>query len=71
MLFDAYERLFVRLNLGYEKSNKLKRYTKRKIIKHCLLSLKKVNKTLNMNTYNLMHIRNKEDVDEMIKVYED
>jgi hypothetical protein len=70
MLFDAYKRLFVRLNLGYEKSNKLKRYTKRKIIKHCLLSLKKVNKALNVNTYNLMHIRNKEDVDEMIKVYE-
>lgn len=70
MLFDAYERLFVRLNLGYEKNNKLKRYAKRKIIKHCLLSLKKVNKALNVNTYNLMHIRNKEDVDEMIKVYE-
>jgi len=70
MLFYAYERLFVRLNLGYEKSNKLKRYTKRKIIKHCLLSLKKVNKALNVNTHNLMHIRNKEDVDEMIKVYE-
>ena len=70
MLFDTYERLFVRLNLGHEKSNKLKKYAKRKIIKHCLLSLKKVNKALNVNTYNLMHTRNKEDVDEMIKVYE-
>jgi hypothetical protein len=70
MLFVAYESLFVRLNLGYEKSNKLKRYAKRKIIKHCLLSLKKVSRALNMKTYNLMHIRNKEDVDKMIKVYE-
>lgn len=71
MLFDAYERLFVRLNLGYEKSSKLKRYTKRKIIKHCLLSLKKVNNALNMKNYNFMHIRNKEDVDEIVKVYKD
>jgi len=67
VLFATYELLFTRLNLGYEKSKKLKRYAKRKIIQHCLLSLKKVKKALNMNTYNLMHIRNEEDVDKMIK----
>ena len=71
LLFSTYELLFMRLNLGYEKSKKLKRYAKSKIIRHCLLSLKKVKKTLNMNTYNLMHIRNKEDVDKMIKAYND
>lgn len=69
LLFANYELLLIPLNLGYEKSRKLKRYAKRKIIKHCLLSLKKVKKALNMNTYNLMHIRNKEDVDKMIKAY--
>lgn len=69
LLFANYELLLIRLNLGYEKSRKLKRYAKRKIIKHCLLSLKKVKKALNMNTYNLMHIRNREDVDKMIKAY--
>lgn len=60
---------FVRLNLGYKKNNKLKSYSKRKIIKHCLLNLKMVNNALNMKNYNLMHIKNKEDIDEMVKVY--
>ena len=69
VLSSTYEQLFVQLNLGgYEKkSKKLKRYAKRKIIKHCLLSLKKVKKASNMNTYNLKDIRNEEDVDKMIK----
>jgi len=52
LLFSTYEQLFVQLNLGYEKSKKLKRYAKREIKKHCLLSLKKVKKALNTN-YNL------------------
>lgn len=67
ILFATYELLFTRLNSGYEKNKKLKRYAKRKSIQHCLLSLKKVKKTLNMNTYNLTYIRNEEDVDKMIK----
>ena len=67
ILFATYELLFTRLNLGYEKNKKLKRYAKRKSIQHCLLSLKKVKKVLNMNTYNLTCIRNKEDVDKIIK----
>ncbi|MCK4395841.1 hypothetical protein KAW96_04515 [candidate division WOR-3 bacterium] len=70
-LFTTYELLFIRLNCGYEKSKELKNYAKRKIIKHCLLSLKKVKKALNMNTYDLIHIRNEEDVDKMIKAYND
>ncbi|KAF5415894.1 MAG: hypothetical protein C5S48_04570 [Candidatus Methanogaster sp.] len=67
ILFATYELLFTRLNLGYEKNKKLKRYAKRKSIQHCLLSLKKVKKASNMNTYNLTYIRNEEDVDKMIK----
>jgi len=67
ILFATYELLFTRLNSGYEKNKKLKRYAKRKSIQHCLLSLKNVKKALNMNTYNLTYIRNKEDVDKMIK----
>lgn len=65
-LFATYELLFIRLDLGFEKSNKLKRYARREIIKHCLLSFKKVNKVSSMNT-DLMHIRNEDDVDVMIK----
>ena len=67
VLFSTYEQLFVQLNLGYEKSKKLKRYAKRKIIQHCLLSLKKVKKALNTNTYNLKVIRYEEDVDKLIE----
>jgi len=60
LLFVKYELLFIRLNLGYEKSNSLKRYAKIKMIKHCLLSLKKVKEAL--KHYDLMHIREKEDI---------
>lgn len=67
VLFSTYEQLFVQLNLGYEKSKKLKRYAKRKIIQHCLLSLKKVKKALNTNIYNLKVIRYEEDVDKLIE----
>lgn len=68
-LFVNYGQLFSRLDLGCEKSKKLKRHAKIKIIQHCLFSLKKVKKALDMNIYNLMAIRNEEDVEEMIKVY--
>jgi hypothetical protein len=68
-LFATYEALFVRLKLGSEKSKKLKRYAKWEIIKHCRLSLKKVEKASNRNIYNLlMFIKNRDDVDEMIRV---
>jgi hypothetical protein len=67
VLFSTYEQLFVQLNLGYEKSKKLKSYAKRKIIQHCLLSLKKVKKALNTNTFNLKVIRYEEDVDKLIE----
>ncbi len=69
LLFAAYESLFIRLNLGYEKGKKLKNYARRKIIKQCLFSLKKIKKASNMNIYNLMHIRNEKDVDDMVKAY--
>lgn len=71
LLFAAYESLFIRLNLGYEKGKKLKNYARRKIIKQCLFSLKKIKKASNMNIYNLMHIRNEKDVDDMVKAYKD
>ncbi len=68
-LLVKYELLFLRLEMGCEKSKKLKNYAKKKIILYCLLSLKKTKKALNMKTYNLMLIRNKDDVDEMVKAY--
>ncbi len=42
LVFSAYENLFIRLNLGHEKSKKLKNYAKKEIIKHCQFRLKKI-----------------------------
>jgi len=67
VLFSTYEILFTRLNVGCKKNKKLKMYAKRKIIHQCLLSLKKVKKALNGDTYNLKYIRDEEDIDKMIK----
>lgn len=67
LLYSKYDLLFVRLNMGCEKSKELKKYARKKIIKNCLLSLNKVKKVLDMNTNNLMHISNEEDVDEIVK----
>jgi hypothetical protein len=66
VLFSTYEQLFVQLNSGNTKSKKLKRYAKRKIIQHCLFSVKEVKKLLN-SSYNFKYIKNKEYVDNMIK----
>lgn len=68
-LFASYGKLFVWLNLGFEKSKKLKRYAKWEIIKHCRLSLEKIEKASNMSIYNLMQIKSEDDVTEMVRVY--
>ncbi|KAF5433712.1 hypothetical protein C5S39_01215 [Candidatus Methanophagaceae archaeon] len=63
VLFSTYNQLFKQLNSnsGHKKTKKLKRYAKIKAIKHCFLNLKKV------NSLKLIHIKNEEDVDNMIK----
>jgi len=69
LVFSAYEKLFIRLNLGTEKSKKLKNYAKREIINYCKFSLKRLNKILNMNVYNIMQIKDEKDVHDMINIY--
>jgi len=69
VLFLKYELLFSKLNLGQEKSKKLKIYAKRKIFKCCFLSLNKTSKALNMYICNLTNIKSIEDVDEMEIIY--
>lgn len=65
LIIARYEDLFVRLEVGHEKDKKLKKYSKRKILLHCLLSIKKVDKILKMNE--LQYIQSKEDLNEIIK----
>lgn len=68
-IISNYEKLFSRLNFSKTKNKKLVNYAKKKIFRNCFLSLKKTNKALNMNIYNLMNIDTYEDVDEMDKIY--
>lgn len=68
-IISNYEQLFLKLNFYKTKNKKLINYAKKRIFCNCLLSLKKTNKALNMNIYNLMHINTYEDVDEMDKIY--
>ena len=69
LLYVAYNTVFVRLNLGPEKANKLKRRATWEILKICHLNLRKVRGTANMQIYNLMQIRTEEDIAEMIQAY--
>jgi hypothetical protein len=70
VLYSRYELLFLRLNIGEKKSEELKNYAKKKVLKCCFLSLNKVNKALNSSyPYDLINIKSKEDVDEFVRVY--
>ena len=69
LIYTAYDFLFMRLNVGREKGDNLKRYAKKRIVGYCLLSLKKLKIALNMNNYNVMLIGNEKDVDEMIEAW--
>lgn len=66
LLFTSYEQIFVRLNLGYKKDKKLINYSKKEIIKYCLLSLKKVNNILRNNIHELMSIKDNSDIRNLI-----
>lgn len=69
-LYSAYDLLFTRLDMGREKSSNLKRYAKIELFKYCKLNRLKVQKALNMNTYNIMSVENKQDVNDMINAYQ-
>lgn len=66
LLYAKYDMIFIRLKMGSSKSKELTKYAKKEIIKTCLLNLNKVKKLLKGNAAKLMHIQNKEDVDELI-----
>lgn len=66
VLFTSYEQIFMRLNLGYKKDKKLKNYTKKEIIKYCLINLKKVNTILRNNIHEIMFIKNNLGVENLI-----
>lgn len=69
VLYVAYDTVFVRLNLGPKKSNKLKCRAKWEIFKICHLNLRKVRGTAGMNIYNLMQIQSEDDIEKMRQAY--
>ncbi len=66
VLYTNYEQVFVRL-IGIKDNPKLKNYAKMKIMKYCLLDLRKVRKILYENIPNLLCINNKKNVKDFIK----
>lgn len=70
VLYLKYELLFVRLNIGEKKSTELKNYAKKKIFRYCCLNLNRVNRVINtLGPRDLINIKNKEDVDKLIRIY--
>ncbi len=69
VLFTSYERLFVSLECGREKSTKLKRHTKFQVIKICKFSLQKVRNACYKSSYKLVWIESMEDVKEKVDIY--
>lgn len=66
MLIAAYENLFIRLNIGQDKPNDVKRYTKSRILKHCGLSLRKL-RELSSQSFRLTSVQTADDVDRLFQ----
>jgi hypothetical protein len=66
-LIMAYEKLFVRLSIFNKNNSDLIRFTKRKIILTCHLNLSKLNRFAKESTQDLMKVKTKEDVINIIK----
>lgn len=69
VLFINYEQLFMRLDLGSDKTQQIRRAAKAIIFKHCLFSLKKTQKAQDMSIFNLMSIRNEADIQKLDMTY--
>lgn len=70
VLYANYDTLFIRLEVGANKSDELKWEAKKTIFKNCLFSVNKTQRAKNMSIYNLMSIRSKSDLEEMDKIYQ-
>jgi hypothetical protein len=66
VLFCWYEQLFLRLELGSEKTPNLKNYARRRIELHCHLSLSKVRVLAQTKNAEIMHIQSESDVERIL-----
>jgi len=68
-LYMAYEKLFLRLDIFFEKDKALARFTKRKIFTLCLVNLRKLNEFVKENTKEFMRLNDKDDVLSMLRKF--
>lgn len=69
-LYVAYENLFVRLDIFWEKDNALVKFAKRRILILCLVNLGKLHRFTKGNTEELMRSDNKNDILNIIRSFD-
>lgn len=69
-LYMAYENLFVRLDIFWEKDKELVKFAKRRILILCLINLGKLHRFTKGNTQELMRLDNKNDILSMIRSFD-
>ena len=70
-LVVEYEKLFIRLKLGKKRSKKLNFLIKLRLLLFCNIQMKRLQVATSMSSYNLMSIASEDEIDIMIKSYED
>ncbi len=63
LVLSSYELVFMRIDLGPEKSRSLRRYARRRIVWYAGVSLKRLQHLLRNHTVDLMHMEKEGDVD--------
>jgi hypothetical protein len=66
VLASNYEQLFIRLNIGAEKSKEVKRYARRQIIKYVGLRMSRLYHLLRNHAFDLMRVQTNDDVDRLL-----
>lgn len=67
ILVFKYELIFVRLNMGVDKSHELKRYARRRVLLCAHISLRRVQVILSTRAVDLMHVETTTDVDRLLE----
>ena len=70
-LYVEYEKIFLRLKLGRERSRRLNLLIKLRLLVFCNVQMKKLQVAANMNNYNLMSISSEDELSDMIRRYKE
>ena len=67
LVMSQYELVFIRLDFGIDKTPKLRRYARQKIILHAGFSQKRLQYLLNNHMVDVMHVAEESDVDAFLR----